>query len=304
MSFSALVIGYGSIGKRHAEILNTMDRNNCVYVLSSQTGLPYETIKDLEEIPILNPDYVVIASNTASHYEQLIFLEKDLRNKKILVEKPLFDSFHELEIKYNQVNVGYNLRFHPMIQKIRNSISGRRLWNIQVFCGSYLPDWRPERDYRETSSAKLESGGGVLLDMSHELDYIQWLVGPIEVTHAVSKKVSDLEIDSDDLLLLSGKTKEGTHLHISLNYFTRESQRQILIDGEDISIRADLETNTLSMVQKGEASDYSWPVLKRNETYLAQHRAILEDDRSFVCTYNEGLEVMRLVENIHYFGNS
>jgi CMP-N,N'-diacetyllegionaminic acid synthase len=185
-----------------------------------------------------------------------------------------------------------------MIQKIRNSISGRRLWNVQVFCASYLPDWRPERDYRETSSAKLDFGGGVLLDMSHELDYIQWLVGPIEVTHAVSKKVSDLKIDSDDLLLLSGKTKEGTHLHISLNYFTRKSQRQILIDGEDISIRADLDTNTLSMVEKGEASDYSWPELERNETYRAQHQAILEGDMSKICSFEQGLQTMHLIERI------
>ena len=123
------------------------------------------------------------------------------------MEKPLFDSMANFKVLKNEVYVGYNLRFHPLINKIRALCRGRKLWTIHVFCGSYLPDWRPGRDYRETSSAMRDSGGGVLLDLSHELDYIQWLAGRLEVDHAVSEKVSDLEIDSDDILLFSGKPR-------------------------------------------------------------------------------------------------
>jgi CMP-N,N'-diacetyllegionaminic acid synthase len=303
MSLSALVIGFGSIGKRHVEILSKMDEINYVSVLSSQHDLPFETITSLEEIPDLNPDYVVIASPTAQHFSYLKFLEENIERKKILVEKPLFDSITNLVIKHNEVYVGYNLRFHPLLQKIKDAVTGRKLWNIQVFCGSYLPDWRPGRDYRETSSAKLDSGGGVLLDLSHELDYIQWLAGPLAVEYAVSEKVSDLEINTDDLLLLSGKTRDCARVHISLNYFTREPLRQILVDGEGISIRADLITNTLSVVEKGEAFDFSWPELGRNDTYRAQHRVIIEDDSSLVCTFEEGLGTMDLIERIRSFNS-
>ena len=190
-----------------------------------------------------------------------------------------------------------------MVQKIKEFIFGRKLWIIQVICGSYLPDWRPGIDYRETSSAKKIAGGGVLLELSHELDFVQWLAGSIDVTHVVNENVSDLEIDSDDLLLFSGKTEGGSHVHISLNYFSRKPLRQILVDGDGISIRGDIITNTLSVVENGKVSDYSWPNFKRNDTYRAQHRAALEDDRSTLCTYEEGLETMRLVESIRSFSN-
>lgn len=298
MTRSAMVIGFGSIGKRHSEILSAMNEIAHVTVFSSQPGLPYETLSSLNDIPHLNPDYVVIASPTNRHYPQLKFLEEHLEGKKILVEKPLFDSMANFKVLKNEVYVGYNLRFHPLINKIRTLCHGRKLWTIHVFCGSYLPDWRPDRDYRATSSARKDYGGGVLLDLSHELDYVHWLAGSINVEHAVSEKVSDLEIKSDDLLLMSGQTERGANVHVSLNYFTRKPIRQILMNGEGISIQGDLIENTLSVVEDGEASYFSWPDLERNDTYRAQHEAVLEGDLKNVCTFEEGLNTMRLIENI------
>ena len=119
MTFSALVIGFGSIGKRHAEIMNAMDEIAHLSVLSSQSGLPYDTLSSFEEIPRLNPDYVVVASPTDQHDPQLKFLEEHLQGKKILVEKPIFDSIEEFKVRNNEVGVGYNLRFHPLIHKMR-----------------------------------------------------------------------------------------------------------------------------------------------------------------------------------------
>jgi CMP-N,N'-diacetyllegionaminic acid synthase len=303
MSLSALIIGHGSIGKRHAEILTEVDEISHVFVLSSQNDLSYDTINALEEISPLHPDYVVIASPTAQHYNQLKFLEDHLDGSKILVEKPLFDKKKELSIRHNEVYVGYNLRFHPMLSKIKEAIAGRKIWNIQVFCGSYLPGWRPERDYRGTSSAGKDAGGGVLLDLSHELDYVQWLAGPLKVEHAVNEKVSDLEIDSDDLLLVSGRTEKGAHVHIGLNYFTRKSTRRILIDGNGISIQGDFIANSLSQVVDGEPSEFSWPNLSRNDTYRAQHLAVLKGDVNKVCSFEEGLNTMRLIEGIRTWHN-
>ena len=298
MTLTALVIGYGSIGVRHADILNSMDAVKKVSVLSSQINLPYETITSLEEITKLNPNYIVIASNTSLHYEQLAFLEENLQGTKILVEKPIFDSFYDLEINNNQVFVGFNLRFHPFLQLVKEKIIDKNLWNIQLFCGSYLPDWRPNRDYRISASAKNETGGGVLLDLSHELDYVQWLAGPLEVDLAVSEKVSDLEIDSDDLLLLSGRAQGGAYVHIALNYFTREPIRQIILDGEGISIQGDLIANSFSATTEGKKSDFSWPHLERNDTYRAMHHAVLEGDFSNICNYDQGLQTMSLIECI------
>jgi predicted dehydrogenase len=304
MASRALIIGYGSVGKRHAQILDSMDAISSVTVLSSQKMLPFETITSLEDILSCDPDYIIIASRTALHYEELCFLENNLQGKKILVEKPLFDSKYPLEVKNNLVFVGYNLRFHPILQKIKKFTSGRDLWNMQIFCGSYLPDWRPGRDYRQTSSAKKGSGGGVLLDLSHELDYAQMLAGPMIIEHVVCEKISDLEIETEDLLLLSGKNLDGVNIHITLNYFTQIPIRQILIDGEGISIRADLISNTLSVMKGGESSFLSWPKLERDETYTSQHFSILNNDYSIICSLEEGLETMHLIDQIQSFVSS
>jgi len=299
----ALVIGGGSIGKRHAEILNQMDECGEISMLTTQDGLSYHTISSMEHVLGLNPDYIVIASPTDKHYLQLKYLENHLIGKKILVEKPLFDSGIELTIKNNEVYVGYNLRFHPVLQKIKEMLNGRELWNIHIFCGSYLPDWRPGVDYRQSSSASTKTGGGVLLDLSHELDYIQWLSGSLEVEYSVNKKVSDLNIDTDDILLLSGHTSLGANFHLSLNYFTRKPLRQIIIDGNGISIQGDLNSNTLHIVRDNKVLDFSWTELKRNDTYQAQHKSIFQSDSSLICTFKEGLETMRLIDHIRFFKN-
>ena len=297
----ALVIGYGSIGKRHAKILQNMEKIDSVTVLSSQPNVPFEIINRIEEIININPDYIIIASNTSLHYKQLQFLEETFKDKTILVEKPLFDCLHDYTIVNNKVFVAYNFRFHPMLSLIKEKTKGKKLWNINVFAGSYLPDWRPGRDYQTTYSAIKNAGGGVLLDLSHELDYVQFMAGEIEIGYTINEKVSNLEIETDDLLLLSGKTEKCSHIHISLNYFTRQSFRKIIIDGESISIQADLKANTVSLYEDSKKREYSWPSLERNSTYEAEHNAVVSGDYSKFCTYEEGIKTLQLIEKIKSF---
>ncbi len=298
MSLSAIVIGYGSIGKRHAKILQSINEISDIYVLSNQMDLPFKSISSLEETFEINPDYLVIASPTTYHYKHLKFIENNFKGKKILVEKPLFNSFKELKIVNNDVYVGYNLRFHPIITKIKKLIEDRKLWNINVLCGSYLPEWRPGRDYRNTTSAKKDLGGGVLLDLSHEFDYVQWLAGRLNLKYAINEKVSNLEIESNDLLLFVGKTKMDAYVNITLNYFSRKPIREIILDGDGISLKADFIANKLSVVLDHETSDFSWPNMEKNDTYLAQHKSILQENSIKACTFSEGLELMYLIDNI------
>ena len=121
-----LVIGYGSIGAQHARILASMEMVNTVCILSSQSNLPFVTINKIEDIISLDPDYIVIASATSKHYEQLLFIEQNCRNKLILVEKPLFSINKEFEVQNNTVFIGYLLRFNPAIQFIKK---GKEMYN-------------------------------------------------------------------------------------------------------------------------------------------------------------------------------
>jgi predicted dehydrogenase len=296
LAFTVLVIGYGSIGSRHADILASMNSVDEVYVLSSQEHIPYKTIRSLQEIKNIDPDYIVLASNTSMHFEELCYLENNFRDKTILVEKPLFEQCHDLNIQNNSVWVGYNLRFHPLIQLIKKKTDGKKLWHIQVFCGSYLPEWRPARDYRDTSSARKEKAGGVLLDLSHELDYVQWMTGKVAPEYVVLDKVSDLDIETDDLLVLVGRTEEEVTVQITLNYFTRQPVRQIIIDGEGISIEGDLIAGSAKVTEDGNKLDYTWPELSKDFTYYSEHEALLSGDFDCACTYLEGQELMRLID--------
>jgi len=301
MTNSALIIGYGSIGSRHAHILSQMKEFNSVSVFSSQKGLPFNTLTSFDEIIELNPDYIVIASNTAFHYKFLMLLEENFTEKSILVEKPLFDKLYSLQIKNNNVFIGYNLRFHPIIKKIKKICEGKKLWSISANCGSYLPDWRPNRDYRFTASATKSTGGGVLLDLSHELDYIQWIAGEINPKHVFNEKLSDLKINTDDFLMLNGETPNGCKVHIGLNYFSRKPIRQILINGESISITADLIKNRMTVHNDNNNYDNAFPEYESDFTYLAQHQAILKGDFSTISSFDEGFKIMELINKINCF---
>ena len=148
-----VIIGFGSIGRRHAKILKKNPNIKDVFVLTNQNCPSYIKIKSLKEINKINPDYIIISSETSKHFTQLNYIEKNFKNKIVLVEKPVFEKNRKLTLKNNKVFVGYNMRFNPIIKKIRKIILNRKIWSVNVFCGSYLPNWRKNIDYSKSSSA-------------------------------------------------------------------------------------------------------------------------------------------------------
>ena len=134
--YKILIIGYGSMGRKHAQVLKSMGANN-LFFYSKQKNIPYKRINNLNEVKKLDPNYIIITSNTSDHYWQLKLLEKELKNKIILIEKPLFTEYKKIKIKYNKIFVGYNLRFHPIIQFIKKKIKTKKLWRALAIFGSY-----------------------------------------------------------------------------------------------------------------------------------------------------------------------
>ena len=204
MGLSALIIGYGSIGKKHAEILNSLEFFSNIYVLTSQKKIPFKSISQIEESLKIDPDYFIISSPTYKHFKQLLFLEKNFKNKKILIEKPLYEKYYNFNPTQNQVWVGYCLRFNPVIEFLKLKLKDKKISNVNVFCGSFLPNWRVKSNYLKSYSASKSKGGGVLLDLSHEIDYINWLFGSFDVDYVFNGKISNLPISSDDTLILNG----------------------------------------------------------------------------------------------------
>jgi len=295
----ALLIGYGSIGKRHDEVLSNFSEIASIDIVTKQAIEGRTTYKSLQEIENISQySYFIIASETIKHYQQLAYLDMHLKDKTIFCEKPLFASKKTLKIVHNEVYVGYVLRFHPLLQRLKDLLQNEKVINVNVKCGQYLPTWRPERDYRESYSAKKEEGGGVLLDLSHEIDYLQWLFGKMKEIKSYQVKISDLEIDSDDVTLLIGKTDKNIMVSLSLDYISKISHRKVLVDTIESSYALDFITNRLIKKDKNGVEElYSITNLERNFMFEKMHQSILTDKKN-ICSYNEGLDVMDTIATI------
>ncbi len=297
---SVLVSGYGSIGRRHVNILSKLVKKKNITILTNQKLSNFRTIKTIKALNEVNPDYIVISNPTSDHINKISFIEKNCKNKFVLVEKPLFSKPDKINIKNNKYYIGYNLRFNPIINFLKKKIKSKEIWSVNIFCGSYLPDWRSNINYKHSSSAKKDLGGGVLLDLSHELDYVQWLFGKVQIEHCKIKKLSNLNIETEDFANLIGKTTKVSSIQITLNYFTRNPTRKIFIDGKNISVQADLNKKNVVYHNGNKKKIYNFNNSNRNAEYKRQHLAILKNNKytDRLCSFEEGRQLVYLINQI------
>lgn len=294
-----LIIGFGSIGKRHYEVLSKLSKIKSIDFVTKQDIKDTICYTNLEIIENINQyDYFVISSETNKHFEQLEFLEKNVKNKLIFCEKPLFQSKQNLEIKNNKIFVGYVLRFHPLIEQLKEFVKNEKIILVNSKCGQYLPSWRPNTDYRDCYSAKKEDGGGVLLDLSHEIDYVQYLCGKIDKIKSYQVRISDLEINSDDLTMFLGKTDKNIFINISIDYISKITHRKLLVETLEHTYELDFIRNKLVKKNKiGLEETYSFTNLERNYMFEKMHLDILNEQNT-ICTFKEALEVMNTISTI------
>lgn len=295
----ALIIGYGSIGRRHHEVLLSLNVFDTIHIVTKQQIKNITTYKYLELVDDLNIyDYFVVSTETSKHFEQLKMLENTVVNKLILCEKPLFSTKENLNISNNHIFVGYVLRYHPLLQKLKVFLEKDKAIYANVRCGQYLPNWRPNIDYRSSYSAHKNQGGGVLLDLSHEIDYVQWLLGPIVELKSYQLHQSDLQIDADDLVLVLGKTNNAIVTNISIDYISKSTHRNIWIETNKSTFDLDLISNILIVTdQKGISEKFSLPQFERNDGFKNMHCDIL-GLQEYVCTFEEGMKVMETIDLI------
>lgn len=287
----ALVVGYGSIGSRHVRLLRDLGCDVAVVSRRAIEHAPcYPTL--LSALKAQQPEYVVIASRTHEHAATMEALVAGAFRGVVLVEKPLYESPRVLpRHAFKNLYIAYNLRFHPVVQAAREFLRGQRVISTHAYVGQYLPGWRPATDYRRSYSARRAEGGGVLRDLSHELDYVQWLLGPWRSLTAMGGHHSNLEIDSDDVFALQMVTARCPVVTVNMNYLDRVGQRRLVINTDAHTLRADLMAGTLEV--DGEPRRFE---VGRDETYVRQHQAVLAGDESTLCSAEEGLEVVRLID--------
>lgn len=199
-------------------------------------------------------DVVFVTNPTSMHYETVErFVD---HTKSFFIEKPVFDSTTVNEHIFKKVEnipsyVACPLRYNPVLQYVKQHIKSDDVICARALSSSYLPDWRPGQDYRKTYSAHKDLGGGVSIDLIHEWDYLTWLFGmPTECKQMINK-VSDLEIDSDDLAIYIGKNDKTT-FELHLDYFGKPTQRTLDLLTTDDTIHCDLIAGTVTYLKKGE----------------------------------------------------
>ena len=291
-SVNVAVVGAGSIGSRHQRILKQLGHKVSV-VSANSPDADFRSMSDALERESF--DYVVIASQTSQHVIDLSALINNRFNGRVLIEKPLFEKLHTLEENcFSFAAVGYNLRFHPAIVWLKDTLPKLgKLTSANFYVGQFLPTWRPDSDYRKSSSARDISGGGVLRDLSHELDLVQYLFGDWQQLTAVGGKFSDLEIATDDTFSILMTSTKCNAISVQLNYVDRIKQRYITINGNNGTVSIDLISNTA----KFSDLDVKFSV-NADDTYVAQHLAVISNDSQNTCSLSEALKVVETIQAI------
>ena len=295
---TALIIGFGSIGRKHAQILGKLLGKNNVYVLTKQDEIEFNSIDSYNKINAIDPDYFVVASETSLHLKHVLSLERICREKVVLIEKPLFDENRKPNLSNNHYLVAYNLRFHPLINLLKDKINNEKIICAKAVCHSFLPRWRKNIKYQESASALTSRGGGVLLDLSHEIDYMQYIFGTLSVSYSINKKVSNLEIDTDDYLLMCGELNRGGLFNIEVSYFSKNERRKIFIETTNLSIELDIINSQMKIVTDHEEEIINEKNYNLSDTYVDEHKAILSGDFTKICTLSEGLRTMEIITEI------
>ncbi len=296
----SLVLSFGSIGRRHYEILKGLSGISEVHVVSSQKIEGSKIYKTIREAFSENDyGYIVIASPTGNHFSDLKEVSEIARNSIVLVEKPLFREFQENSFLGNQkIFVGYNLRFHPVVVRLKEIMKSPVLY-ANFYVGQHLPSWRPDRDYRLGYSSKSEEGGGVLLDLSHEMDLLHYLFGEIRSFSSLITHRSDLEINSEDIAIVQGYTEKNTVFSISMDYISKALIRRIYVHTNSETIIADLVSSTLQITDiHGNAENIFVPKEERNYTYRQMHISVMENQFQNLCTFQEGLKINYWIDKI------
>ena len=286
-SINAVVVGLGSIGQRHARVLKEL--GHAVTTVSRRGEGDHTSIAGA--IAAVRPEYAVIATETSQHAESLRQLAEAGFRGSVLVEKPLFaHSVPAPQYPFASLIVGYNLRFHPVMTAFAERLGGRNAITVSAYVGQDLRDWRPGRDHRTTASATQKAGGGVLRDLSHELDYLLWLFGPWQRVAALGGSSGARQVDVDDHLDLLLQMTRSQTVHVHMDYLDRSGIRRIRVNLPEETIEADIFGGRLTV--NGKAHEYP---SARDESYKSMHLAAI-DGRSPICTFAEGLAVMELID--------
>lgn len=247
-----LIVGLGSIALKHIKALRSINPSSEIFALrSSNASSVLEGVTNIysySEIEDLKFDFAIVSNPTSLHAEVIESLIAF--NLPLFIEKPLFSDLNNEELVSKveregiKTYVACNLRFLDCLIFTNDFIKNKRINEVNSYCGSYLPDWRPNVDFRSVYSANKELGGGVHIDLIHEMDYVYWMFGSPDTVNSVMKNNSSLNISAYDYTNYLLEYPQFA-VNIVLNYYRRDSKRTLEIVTSEGTINVDLIKNTV-----------------------------------------------------------
>lgn len=274
------VVGYGSIGRRHVQNLLALGIDDITLLRERGKGNDYSLKEeyDLGKFSREEFDFVIISNPTTFHFQTALpFIS---RNRNLLIEKPVvfekeeYTALKERLSGYTGIGmVAYNMRFHPCIRKIRQIVDDGilgKVYSARFFVGQYLPEWRPDKDYRTGVSALRSLGGGVVSELIHEIDMALFLFGkPRSGVNSIALKTSALEIETEDISEILFLSDSDVIVTIHQDYLNRDYRRTIEIVAENGTLYCDLKVPEIKIVsEKGKILAEEKLPFERNDMYL------------------------------------
>jgi len=304
-----MVVGCGSIGQRHIRNLRQLGVPRIIAVDTASDSrdraiqLGADAFDNLDAALADAPDAAIVSTPPDTHLSVArAALEAGSR---LLIEKPIaaslagVDAILDLAARREKVLcVGYNLRFHGGLRKVKTLLqSGAigRLLTLRAEFGQYLPDWRPGRDYRAMYNARARQGGGIVLDASHEIDYARWLAGEVVGIYAVTEKLSDLELDAEDVALLTLRFVSGAVGHIYLDCVARGYSRGCRLVGAEGTIEWNFKTG-VRLLSAGGVEERFPIVPDTNEMYVDELKHFLACRNGHEPPLATGADARRVLE--------
>ncbi len=310
--YNIAFVGMGSIGKRHfgnlCDLLDaggdsyTIDlyRNNMGRVLPdeivSRVNKQYQSGESVQK----DYDVVFITNPTAAHLDTVLQFYN--HTKSFFIEKPVFSSYLVDELVVAELDkltsyVACPLRYNPVLQYVKENIDLGKVVSVRAISSSYLPDWRPGQDYRQTYSAQAKLGGGVDIDLIHEWDYLTWIFGQPTECHGVVGRFSNLEIDSNDTALYVAKNDKLT-FELHLDYFGRKPLRTLDIFTHEETIQCDIIAGNVTFLKEGRTLRFD---CGRNAFQMAELRHfldIIEGREMNDSNVRHAIQVLKLTKSI------
>ena len=302
------VLGLGSAGSRHAANLLALGHEVTGFDPSGR-GTPAGVPGAETELEAIRwAEAVVVASPNALHAGQALAALAEGRH--VLVEKPLATTVDDAVAIAEASGrsrlvcaVAMNLRFHAALETLRSLVAEGRLGTLllaEAVFGFDLRRWRPESDYRESYSARADLGGGIVFDAVHELDYLLWLLGPVATVSAETDRLSQLEIDVEDVALALLRFRSGALGPVSFNFFEPSYRRGCVLVGADAVARWDWSRDSIE-VSDADGATVVVAAGDVAQTYVdvaSDFAEALQLGRAPRTTCREGLEAIRVADAV------